>query len=1148
MTCPSDAKGWETSLLKTEQSAGSHWTWTTVTIDEWVSYPQCYVIDMEGNVTVTNTTIKAYQRPENVSISVPPLMQVGHQYFLTCRVQAVAPMEYFTLFIRKGNTTLSHDSGNHGIIYILIIAQRDDHGAEYTCLARLDLTPNGELFEKSASVYVHTFDLPKEPTINVLEFMELGSVVMATCEVAEAFPLEDVEVTLLFDGAELNVTVAREGDTLTLEGAVPSDRSGKHMLECRATASPTEEAKTVQRRVNIYSFPEPSLNIQDVNTLAGQDVNITCVFPESDPSEASVVIKGNTTLKICEGRTEIVCDHILRIQKEDHRRNITCEVTLGFLNISKTASFVLNVSYAPDFSTSLCPVSQTWKEGSLSFFFCEADGNPPSYVECTKDGGGLLLSDHWTQVTRNQSGVYQCLATNSHGHSVKNITLTVEYGSEFSDSLCPSTQTWVEGTTVMFECEADGNPVPEIICSKDEEANVIGHRLEDSRHDAVTFRCKASNTHGVDEKNVTVIVEYAPKFDSSFCSNTQTWVEGSQAFFFCGAFGNPPPLIQCTDDAGVDVIMYWPKITRNQSGIYQCLATNKHGSDAINTTVTVEYGPAFSEFLCPSTLKWVEGTAASFSCEADGRPTPLVECTKDGGPNAIRPWPTVTRHDAGTYRCNASNRHGVALKNVAVRVEYKPEFSDTLCPSSVTMVEGTDATFACQARGNPVPFIECIREGGTGIFTNRSHVTRQHFGTYQCYAHNNHGFDVKNATVTIEYGPEFSDVLCPSSQMWVEGDQDVLTCNADGNPAPVVECSIDGRLDLQGHEPGISRPHSGLYQCKASNLHGIALKNVTLITQYSPQFNDAFCPSPLTWVEGSPVNFSCEADGNPTPRVKCTKDDIDRPMNRWLNISRNDSGSYQCIARNSHGFEVRNVKVIVEYRPEFTDSLCQSHLTWIEGTPATFSCRSNGNPVPRIECTKDGSKFAVRDWPRVERNASGSYQCIATNKHGVEVKAVMVTVEYKPDILCIEVNPSESIYRGQMVTLKCQAKGFPGPTYHWRIPYNTSLTYSQDNSTVTILAAEFQHGGVYECEVRNKHGSDRQNKEIHVKDILPIILGVVIGALALAVMAGISLKIYLLHRAEISQKYQVSRAQGGAKEENSTNTYKKMAQFQICDT
>ncbi|XP_069087893.1 intercellular adhesion molecule 5 isoform X2 [Pleurodeles waltl] len=1073
MRCPNSAKGWETSLKKTELSEGSYWTWTTVAIGEWVSYPQCYVIDVEGDVSVTNTTIKAYQPPENVSISLPPLMQVGHPYFFTCSVQAVAPMEYFTMFLRKGNTTLHATSyhnvfGNSNFTHSqIIIAQRADHGVEYTCLARLYLTPSGELFEKSASVLVHTFGLPKEPTIDVLDYMELGSVVMATCKVAEAFPLEDVEVALQFDGRDLNVSVTRDNDMLTLEGAVPSDWPGKHMLACQATVSPKGEAKTVERFVYIYSFPEPYLNIQDVNTLAGQDVNITCVLQKSDPREALVVIKGNATLKTCKGRTEISCSHILRIEKEDHNRKITCEATLGFLNIFKTASFVLNVSYAPDFSPSLCQDTVTWMEGAQATFFCEADGNPLSHVECTKDGRDNLITG-WSEVTRNQSGVYQCLATNIHGHRVKNVTVRVEYGPEFSDSLCPSSLTWVEGTPYMFSCEADGSPEPHINCSKDDEINAIGHRLEVSRHDSGTYRCKASNRHGVAVKNVTVIVEYAPKFNSSLCSKTHTWVEGAQAIIpSCEAVGNPPPHVQCTNNAGVNVRWNGSEITRNQSGIYQCLATNKHGHDAINIAVTVEYGPAFSEFTCPSTLMWVEGTAATFSCEADGRPTPRVECTKDGGPNAIRHWPTVTRHDAGTYRCNTSNRHGVALKNVAVRVEYKPGFSDTLCPSSVTWVEGTDVTSACQASGNPTPYIECIQEGGTKTLTNWSHITRYDYGTYQCHASNIHGFDVKNVTVTVEYGPEFTDVLCPSSQMWVEGDQDIFTCNADGNPAPVVKCFVDDRPDVQGHGPGITRPHSGLYQCKASNLHGIALKNVTVVTQYPPKFNDALCLSLLTWTEGSLTTFSCEADGNPTPSVKCTKDGIDKPVNQWLKISRNDSGFYQCIARNSHGSDVWNVEVIVEY---------------------------------------------------------------------------------KPDITCIEIIPSESIYRGQKVTLKCQANGFPGPTYHWRTPYNSSLTYSPDNSTVTIMAAEFQHGGVYECEVRNKHGSNRQQKEIHVKDILPIILGVVIGALALVGMAGISLKIYLLHRAEISQEYQVSRAQGVAKEENSTNTYTKMAQFQICDT
>ncbi|KAM6037507.1 intercellular adhesion molecule 1-like [Theristicus caerulescens] len=51
-------------------------------------------------------------------------------------------------------------------------------------------------------------------------------------------------------------------------------------------------------------------------------------------------------------------------------------------------------------------------------------------------------------------------------------------------------------------------------------------------------------------------------------------------------------------------------------------------------------------------------------------PPPLLECTKDGEPfpaGVLRP---VTRAHAGTYRCQATNRLGTAVRSITVWVHY----------------------------------------------------------------------------------------------------------------------------------------------------------------------------------------------------------------------------------------------------------------------------------------------------------------------------------------------------------------------------------------------------------------------------------------------------------------------------------------------
>ncbi|NXX99593.1 ICAM5 protein, partial [Centropus bengalensis] len=56
-------------------------------------------------------------------------------------------------------------------------------------------------------------------------------------------------------------------------------------------------------------------------------------------------------------------------------------------------------------------------------------------------------------------------------------------------------------------------------------------------------------------------------------------------------------------------------------------------------------------------------------CQARGNPPPQLVCTKGGEPFPVGVPRPVTRADAGTYRCQATNRLGAAERNVTVSVE-----------------------------------------------------------------------------------------------------------------------------------------------------------------------------------------------------------------------------------------------------------------------------------------------------------------------------------------------------------------------------------------------------------------------------------------------------------------------------------------------
>ena len=71
----------------------------------------------------------------------------------------------------------------------------------------------------------------------------------------------------------------------------------------------------------------------------------------------------------------------------------------------------------------------------------------------------------------------------------------------------------------------------------------------------------------------------------------------------------------------------------------------------------------------------------------------------------------------------------------------------------------------------------------------------------------------------------------------------------------------------------------------------------------------------MTAIEGTSVNFSCNASGNPAPTISWTKDvsilitsgdsrirfGADNKTLTIINVNREDRGQYQCVANNNVG-------------------------------------------------------------------------------------------------------------------------------------------------------------------------------------------------------------------------------------------------------
>ncbi|NXJ58338.1 ICAM5 protein, partial [Spizaetus tyrannus] len=214
----------------------------------------------------------------------------------------------------------------------------------------------------------------------------------------------------------------------------------------------------------------------------------------------------------------------------------------------------------------------------------------------------------------------------------------------------------------------------------------------------------------------------------------------------------------------------------------------------------------------------------------------------------------------------------------------------------------------------------CARDGSAARARGSRAVSRADAGRYVCRATNKHGSAVRSVVVTVEYEPSIGETGCPAQRLWVEGMPAELACAASGNPPPRVACAKlgDGQ-DPPPASPNVTRAHAGTYQCRATNAHGSALRNVTVAVEYSPVAVSLRVVPSANVSRGASFSVECRAEGLPTPTYGWALP----PANNLRFAADNRSvavagaaaanrGLYTCTATNRHGRRAGSVMVRVD--------------------------------------------------------------------------------------------------------------------------------------------------------------------------------------------------------------------------------------------
>ncbi|KAM4598270.1 vascular cell adhesion protein 1-like [Polymixia lowei] len=198
--------GWESAIGAAHTQQDLSVQWKVDSLIDWIEEPICYgVFFTAPRQCEEKLNIVLYKTPDSVSISpvnhTGPMVE-GKEYQLLCEVQNIAPVQYLTLRWYRGQTEVYNHSFSEltpsspvQVSSILMITPtKADNGAQYRCVAELDLGPEGPQPPPSvtseplnASVYYPPSFL--SPEAEMLDLVEGAEIILNCSAIGNPIPV-----------------------------------------------------------------------------------------------------------------------------------------------------------------------------------------------------------------------------------------------------------------------------------------------------------------------------------------------------------------------------------------------------------------------------------------------------------------------------------------------------------------------------------------------------------------------------------------------------------------------------------------------------------------------------------------------------------------------------------------------------------------------------------------------------------------------------------------------------------------------------------------------------------------------------------------------------------------------------------------------
>uniref|UniRef100_A0A672H149 Contactin-4-like n=1 Tax=Salarias fasciatus TaxID=181472 RepID=A0A672H149_SALFA len=404
----------------------------------------------------------------------------------------------------------------------------------------------------------------------------------------------------------------------------------------------------------------------------------------------------------------------------------------------------------------------------------------------SQETGNLYIA----KVESSDVGNYTCVVTNTvtktrvHGPPTPLVLRSDGVMGEYEPKIevqFPEVVHVAKGSTVKLECFALGNPAPSINWRRVD--SVPFPRKVDMRkasgvleipyfqqEDAGTYECVAENSRGLNTVKGKLSF-YAPPHLIVKPEDVQKLIDDSLVWE-CKATGKPKPSyrwmkngdnLESTERVQVaNGVLSISRLTLSDTGMYQCVAGNKHGEVYSNAELRViAVAPDFSHNQLRSQTLVKVGGDLLVECKPKMSPWGVISWRKGSEPlressrvailenGNLRIW-NATKSDAGVYTCMARNQFGMASSSGSITIK-EPTIITTL-PSTLDVTVGESVVLPCQVSHDPsleLKFTwffneQVIRFGSSGGFFEKvggqhsagdimvRNIQLSHAGKYTC--------------------------------------------------------------------------------------------------------------------------------------------------------------------------------------------------------------------------------------------------------------------------------------------------------------------------------------------------------------------------------------------------------------------------------